>query len=107
VVGLGKNIIFIERKEPIAGCNLAMLYSSESEIARLCASLSIMGVSQLDCLHAALSSGHGIAYSAFQRSQRISYLASSGTCSLPSMADWRMRVPAAEAKKAGNASKVT
>src|SRR6218665_126016 len=78
-----------------------------TELATLSASLFNMGLSQLDCLCEALSSGHGIAYSAHQRSPTIPYLLSSGTCSLSSMADWRTRVPAAEAKKAGNASEVT
>src|SRR6218665_286548 len=78
-----------------------------TELATLSASLSNMGLSQLECLCVALSSGHGIAYSAHQRSRRISYWASSGACSLQSMADWRTRVPAAEVKKAGNASEVT
>src|SRR6218665_2862561 len=73
----------------------------------LSASLSNMGLSQLDCLCIALSSGQGIAYSAHQRSHRIPYWASSDTCSLPSLADWRTRVPAAEAKKARNAIEVT
>src|SRR6218665_2536469 len=91
----------------VTALNLALWYSDVVEVIRAARSLLMRGLSQADCLWARDSSGTGAPDSADHCSKLKTRGRSSGTLQLDRMEACSDAVPAADAKKAGNASEDT